>query len=217
MFKSRKTGLLLAIFVLLAIVLVACQPEEVEVTSVVEVPVEVTRIVTETVVEEGEQVEVTRVDTVEVVVTATAEPMEEVSFTAEDPSTYVFQTFGDVDTLDPNLAYDSASGALLLQVMEALVFFDQASGSDFVPQLATEVPSTENGLISEDGMSYTFPIREGVTYHEGGTLSPADVAYTFQRGLLQSDPDGPQWLLLEPILGYNNCFDITWFSLGARC
>ena len=209
MFKSRKTGLLLAIFVLLAIVLVACQPEEVEVTSVVEVPVEVTRIVTETVVEEGEQVEVTRVDTVEVVVTATAEPMEEVSFIAEDPSTYVFQTFGDVDTLDPNLAYDSASGALLLQVMEALVFFDQASGSDFVPQLATEVPSTENGLISEDGMSYTFPIREGVTYHEGGTLSPADVAYTFQRGLLQSDPDGPQWLLLEPILGYNNCFDIT--------
>ncbi len=72
----------------------------------------------------------------------------------------------------------------------------------FMPALAMEVPSAENGLISEDGLTYTFNIRPGVTFHNGATLEPSDVAYTFQRGLLQSDPDGPQWLLLEPILGY---------------
>jgi peptide/nickel transport system substrate-binding protein len=68
--------------------------------------------------------------------------------------------------------------------------------------LATEVPSLENGGISEDGTVYTFNIREGVTFHDGAELTPSDVAYSFQRGLLQSDPNGPQWLLLEPILGY---------------
>jgi peptide/nickel transport system substrate-binding protein len=43
-----------------------------------------------------------------------------------------------------------------------------------------------------------------VTFHEGGTLEPHDIAYSFQRGLLQSDPNGPQWILLEPILDYSS-------------
>ena len=37
------------------------------------------------------------------------------------------------------------------------------------PLLAMEVPSVENGCISEDGLTYTFNIREGVTFHNGGT------------------------------------------------
>ena len=32
---------------------------------------------------------------------------------------------------------------------------------NFEPGLATEVPTQENGLVSEDGLTYTFPIREG--------------------------------------------------------
>ncbi|MEZ4518966.1 MAG: ABC transporter substrate-binding protein [Chloroflexota bacterium] len=63
------------------------------------------------------------------------------------------------------------------------------------------MPSVANGGISEDGTVYTFHIREGVTFHDGAELTPSDVAYSFQRGLLQSDPNGPQWLLLEPIFG----------------
>jgi peptide/nickel transport system substrate-binding protein len=98
---------------------------------------------------------------------------------------------------------------LLENVMEGLITYNHTDPNTFVPQLAEEVPSLENGLISEDGLTYTFNIREGVTFHEGGTLEPHDVAYTFQRGLLQSDPNGPQWLLLEPIMGFNHLYDIT--------
>lgn len=204
MLSKSKVSLLVA-FLLLGILIVACQPQQVEVTRVVEQ--EVTRVIVETVVEEGEEVEVTRVVTE--VVEVPAEEEMEVSLTSPDPSIYTILTFGDVDTLDPNLAYDTASGALIGNVMEPLFTFNHNDATSYIPMLATEIPSLENGGISEDGLTYTFNIREGVTYHEGGTLEPHDVAYTFQRGLLQSDPNGPQWLLLEPVMGYSNCFDIT--------
>jgi peptide/nickel transport system substrate-binding protein len=66
----------------------------------------------------------------------------------------------------------------------------------------------ENGGISEDGLTYTFNIRQGVTFHNGNDLTPSDFEYTYERGLLQSSPDGPQWLLIEPIMGYGSG-DIT--------
>ncbi len=48
---------------------------------------------------------------------------------------------------------------------------------------------------------YTFKIRQGVKFHEGGDLTPEDVAYSFQRGLLQGGTHSPQWLLTEPFFG----------------
>ncbi len=52
--------------------------------------------------------------------------------------------------------------------------------------------------ISDDGLTYTFHIREGVKFHKGGTLEPHDVAYTFHRNMLlgwdfagRRRPDGP--------------------------
>ena len=204
---TPKVGLFVVALTIMLLALVACQPETVEVVK--EVPVEVTRVITETITQEGQPVEVTRVVSEEVVVTATPEAAAPVSFAPPEPGTYVSLTFGDIDTLDPNLAYDSASGQVLQNVMEGLVYFNKGNSSDVIPALAEEVPSQDNGLISEDGLSYTFNIRDGISFHEGGTLEPHDVAYTFQRGLLQSDPNGPQWLLLEPILGFNTCYDIT--------
>lgn len=196
MLIKRRIGLILLVLVFL---LAACQPaaQEPEV-------VEVTRVVTETVVQEGETVEVTRVVTEveEVQVTTVPEEAEQVTYSASDPTTLLEMTFGDVDTLDPSLAYDTASSGVLRQTMEALITYNGKDSTSYVPSLALEVPSLENGLISEDGLTYTFNIREGVTFHEGGELTPSDVAYTFQRGLLQSDPNGPQWLWLEPIMGY---------------
>jgi len=205
MFKVKRTGLLLAALAIVALLVAACQPETVEVP----VEVEVTRVITETITEEGEEMEVTRVITEQVVVTATPEPAEEVSMTAPDPTTMTELAFGDINTMDPALAYDTASGQLIENVMEGLIYYNGADGTTYVPTLSTEVPSAENGGISEDGLTYTFNIREGVTFHAGGTLEPHDVAYTFQRGLLQSDPNGPQWLLIEPIMGYSATHDIT--------
>ena len=208
MMTKKRTSLFLAMVAVLAFTLAACQPQTVEVTRVV------TETITETVEVEGQQVEVTRVVTETIVETVEVEAEAEAEeamgpMVAADPTTYRVQTFGDIDTMDPNLIYDTASGTLALNVMEPLIRYDREDATSYVPVLALEVPSVDNGLISEDGLSYTFNIREGVTFHEGGTLEPHDVAYTFQRGLIQSDPNSAQWLLLEPVLGFNNCFDIT--------
>jgi peptide/nickel transport system substrate-binding protein len=202
MSKMKKRGLFLVGFLALALLLVACQPAEPEVVTEV-----VTQVVTEVVTEEGEQVEVTRV--VETVVTATPVPAPVVSYTDTTPDTYVLQTFGDPNTLDPQLAYDSAAGEVLENVYETLIYYNREDPNSFVPVLATEVPSVENGGISADGLVYTFNIREGVTFHDGAELTASDAAYSLQRGLLQSDPNGPQWLFLEPVLGFNQCYDIT--------
>jgi peptide/nickel transport system substrate-binding protein len=123
-------------------------------------------------------------------------------FVAPDPETYTFVTFGDIDTMDPNLAYDTASAALILNVMEGLLFFNREKMTEYVPVLATEIPTVENGGISEDGLTYTFNIRQGVTFHNGNDMTPSDWEYTFERGMLQSDVNGPQWLIIEPLLGY---------------
>jgi peptide/nickel transport system substrate-binding protein len=213
MFTQKKSLLWLAALAIIALVIAACQPqvETVEVTRVVE------NTVVETVTVEGEPVEVTRVvqetvvETVTVEVEVPAEPVEEgpMEYHAADPTTYRTLTFGDIDTLDPALAYDTASAAVIQNVMEPLIYYNHTDPNTYVPALALEVPSLENGLISEDGLTYTFNIRPGITFHNGNTLEAHDAAYTFQRGLLQSDPNSAQWLLLEPILGYNHCYDIT--------
>ena len=192
--SQKKIGLIMALLLVVALALVACQPQS--------QTVEVTRVVTETVVEEGQSVEVTRIVTEIQEVIATSTPVVTGPGGPSDPTVWRELSFGEPETLDPALGYETSGGNVIQNVMEPLVTYDHVSPTDMVPALAVEVPSLENGGISADGQTYTFNIREGVTFHAGGTLEPHDVAYTFQRGLLQSDPNGPQWLLMEPILNY---------------
>lgn len=120
---------------------------------------------------------------------------------SKDPTTFVYATIGDIDTLDPALAYDTASGEVIQNVYETLIFYKGESTSDFIPQLATEVPSVDNGGVSADGMTWTWKIRSGVKFHNGDTMTPSDVAFSFQRGLLQGGTASPQWLLYEAFFG----------------
>jgi peptide/nickel transport system substrate-binding protein len=56
--------------------------------------------------------------------------------------------------------------------------------------------------ISEDGLTYTFHIRDGVTFHEGGELTTEDAAYAIWRGMLQDRAAGPQWMFWDAFFGY---------------
>lgn len=100
-----------------------------------------------------------------------------------------------IDTFDPALAYDTGSWQVIQQIYEPLITYNREKMDEFVPQLAS------SWEISADGSTYTFHIRPGVTFHEGQALTPEDVAYTFQRGILQGGFNSPQWLLAEPVLG----------------
>ncbi len=55
---------------------------------------------------------------------------------AADPKTFTYATTGDAHTLDPALSYDTASGEIIQNVYQTLVFYDGEATDKFVPQLA---------------------------------------------------------------------------------
>jgi peptide/nickel transport system substrate-binding protein len=126
-----------------------------------------------------------------------------VVFESADPTTFVVaQSEVGIDTLDPALAYDTASGEIIQNTYDTLVFYDGDKTDAFVPALA------ESWEVIDDGATYVFNIRQGVTFHDGTVMTPSDVAFSFQRGLLQGGYSSPQWLLAEPFFGVGND-DIT--------
>jgi peptide/nickel transport system substrate-binding protein len=124
---------------------------------------------------------------------ATEEPAT--GFTSKDPTTWINVSFGEPNSLDPAFDYETAGSEVLGNVLEPLVFFDGNYENRFVPGLA------ESWEVSDDGMTYTFQIREGVTFHDGAELTPSDIAFSFHRGLLQGGTASPQFLLFEPFFG----------------
>ncbi|SDF21164.1 ABC transporter substrate-binding protein [Sulfitobacter delicatus] len=76
--------------------------------------------------------------------------------------------------LDPTSAAAGAIDSVLYSnVFEGLTRF-MGDGS-VVPGLA------ESWEISEDGLTYTFKLREGVTFHDGSTMDAEDVKFTLDR------------------------------------
>jgi peptide/nickel transport system substrate-binding protein len=125
----------------------------------------------------------------------------------KNPDTFIYASYGSIDSLDPAKAYDNASGGIIQNLYDTLIAYDGSATDKFVPVLAEQVPTTENGGISKDGMTYRFKIRKGVKFHSGSTLTPEGVRYSFLRHMI-TDPDGgPMWLLLQPLLGVQSTRD----------
>jgi peptide/nickel transport system substrate-binding protein len=119
----------------------------------------------------------------------------------KNPDTFVLADIGSVETLDPAKVYDNAGAAKLYTIYQNLIFFKDPYTDQYSPILATQVPSVENGGISADGKTYTFTIRKGVKFHEGGDLTPEDVVYSFKRAMISDPAGGPMWMMLEALTG----------------
>lgn len=115
---------------------------------------------------------------------------------AKNPTTYTFATIGDALTMDPAWAYDTSSGEIIQSIYQTLIFYDGEKPAEFVPMLAESMPT-----VSADGLTFTFKIRSGVTFQNGDAMTPSDVAYSFQRGVLQGGTSSPQWLMAAAFLG----------------
>ncbi|NLF15537.1 MAG: ABC transporter substrate-binding protein, partial [Anaerolineaceae bacterium] len=74
---------------------------------------------------------------------------------------------------DPAVGSDYASSTALANVYETLIFPNAEAGVD--PWLA------ESWDISDDGLTYTFHLREGVKFHDGSELVASDVVYSYNR------------------------------------
>jgi len=51
---------------------------------------------------------------------------------------------------------------------------------EYVANLATEVPTPENGGVSADGLTWTFTLRNDVTWHDGAPFTARDVQFTWE-------------------------------------
>jgi len=114
---------------------------------------------------------------------------------SKDPTTFTRASIGDALTMDPAYAYDTASGEIIQNIYETLIFYDGDQPAKFVPMLA------DSWDLSADGKTYTFHLHPGVKFANGDPMTASDVAYSFERGMLQGGTDSPQWLLTEAFLG----------------
>jgi peptide/nickel transport system substrate-binding protein len=115
---------------------------------------------------------------------------------AKDPETYTFASFGDPSELDPHYNYETAGGGQLFNIYEGLVSFDGKDPTKFKAVLADAIP--EATPTDAGGVQYVWNIKKGVKFHEGQTMTPEDVAYSFWRVLLMADPNTPGFLMTEP-------------------
>ena len=53
-----------------------------------------------------------------------------------------------------------------------------APNGNLIPQLAAEIPTVENGGISEDGLNWRIKLRPGVKWHDGEPFTADDVKFT---------------------------------------
>lgn len=88
----------------------------------------------------------------------------------------------DIDSLDPHKATAAGTKEILFNIFEGLVKPDE-NGS-----LICAVASDYD--ISEDGLVYTFYLRDNVTFHNGSPVTCEDVKYSLERvsGLLDGTP-----------------------------
>jgi peptide/nickel transport system substrate-binding protein len=82
----------------------------------------------------------------------------------------------DLDPAKVNLG--NVAAGLLPAIFSSLVQFDTELG--LLPDLA------ENWTVSEDGLQYSFKLRDGLTFHNGDPLNAEDIVYTYERNI---DPD----------------------------
>ena len=57
-------------------------------------------------------------------------------------------------------------------------FFNVDDKLNYVPELATEVPTLKNGGISKDGLTITYHLRRGVKWHDRQPFTSRDVVFT---------------------------------------
>lgn len=112
-----------------------------------------------------------------VVLTACASQREEGGGTEEPSdvdSTFIFGASGDIAGLDPAMANDGETFRVSRQIFEGLVGVEPGT-ADPAPGLA------ESWEQSEDGLSYTFQLKEGVTFHDGTDFNAEAVCFNFDR------------------------------------
>lgn len=105
-------------------------------------------------------------------------PSEEPQETADKKKILRSNNSSEPGSLDPALAQGTHESWVLENVFEGLMTFDE--NGELVPGMA------ESYEISEDGLTYTFTLRDGVTWSNGDPVTAHDFEFAWKRAL---DPE----------------------------
>ena len=103
---------------------------------------------------------------------------------ASEPTTNVSSTGSDrlsvgtterPRTLDPADGYEEAISNIITSMGDRLYSYKEGT-LELEPQLAITLPK-----ISEDGLTYTIPLRQGVTFHDGTAFNGSAMAFSLKR------------------------------------
>lgn len=118
---------------------------------------------------------------------------------------------GDVDYMDPNVSYYSGGYVVHRLWSRQLFTFpaDPDKVTEPVPDLATEMPTTDNGGVSADGLTYTIEIREGAQWNTepARQVTAEDMVRGVKRTCNPVQPFGGIPDFAELIVGYQNFCD----------
>jgi peptide/nickel transport system substrate-binding protein len=81
----------------------------------------------------------------------------------------------DIKWTDPALVDDGASIYVWQNVFETLVTLKPGTGGDIVPSLA------DSWTVSDDGLTYTFTLHDGIKFHDGTDFNADAVKVNFDR------------------------------------
>lgn len=104
---------------------------------------------------------------------AAEEPAAGAEPAAQEGDSVLRVSFAWPTAVDPAVGSDDASSTALSNLYDTLVFPTTDGGVE--PWLA------ESWESSEDGLTWTFKIKEGVKFHDGSDLLASDVAYSMNR------------------------------------
>lgn len=96
---------------------------------------------------------------------------------AQDGETLVVRGFGNISTFNPHLSNDGASYQAYSLLWPAPFLTDSFTGEP--------APGLTSWEISEDGLTYTFTIREGAVWSDGTPITADDMIFSI--GAIQSD------------------------------
>ncbi|HEX5861953.1 MAG TPA: ABC transporter substrate-binding protein [Nocardioides sp.] len=103
----------------------------------------------------------------------------------DDPVTFSVALTNEVDSFNPFLGIEATSFEMWALTYDYLIGYSMTDMSP-QPALATEWETSDDGLV------WTFTIREGVMWSDGEPLTARDIAYTFNR-VLDGGPEAATW------------------------
>lgn len=93
---------------------------------------------------------------------------------AADKSDIVVAVDADVDTLHPTDFSTTVELGVLNQIYDTLLYYSPDGTKDPEPRIA------ESYEISDDGLDYTFHLRDDVTFHDGTPVTADDVVFSIE-------------------------------------